>query len=142
MSNSNHGPIEKVFEGLDQHSELLSKEELKAELKARGLEVEDYLKETNQLIEEYLKKQRLVWMTEADEKKRQMATAAPLLTDWLKKTRDEIETAFTAWTNQVSPSEAFGFRNRKDLTLEDKARLLNQHESLIRRCQQEEPEQT
>ncbi len=141
MSNSNPGPIEKVLEGLDQHSQLLSKEELKAELIARGLDADNYLKETNQLIERYLKEHRLAWMTEADEKKRQMAVSTSNFTDWLKKTKDEVEAAFIAWTNQVSPSEAFGFRNRKDLTLEDKARLLNQHESLIRRCQKEKPEQ-
>ncbi len=80
-------------------------------------------------------------MKEADEKKDKITNIVPSLTDWLTKTKDEIEAAFAAWTNQVSPNEpAFGFRNKKDLTFEDKARLLNQHESLIQRCQKEEPE--
>lgn len=137
MSEINPGAVEKILEGLDQHSKLLSKEEIKAELVARGLDVENYLKETNALIEGCLKKERLAWMKEADEKKLRIVNSAPSIPNWLERSKDEIESAFIAWMSHVAPTEALGFRNKTDLTIEDKARLLNQHESLIKRTEKE-----
>ena len=43
MNHDEQGPMENLLEGLDLHSELLTLEDLKAELRARGIAIDDFL---------------------------------------------------------------------------------------------------
>lgn len=45
------GPIENLLEGLDQHTQFLSKEELEAELRNRGINVDEFLKRAHDMID-------------------------------------------------------------------------------------------
>src|SRR5258706_6193045 len=82
MNDKQQGPMENLLEGLDQHAKFLSEEELKAELQARSIDVNNVLKSARTMIAEYRKAHRLAWMKVADEAKSRLA-ASQAVESWL-----------------------------------------------------------
>ncbi len=62
MKDDEQGPIENLLEGLDQHTDALSSDELKAELKDRGIDLDAALKKAEMTIAAYDKEDRLSWI--------------------------------------------------------------------------------
>ena len=135
MNHDEKGPMENLLEGLDLHSEFLTLEELKAELRARGIAVDDFLTKIKAEITAAQKADRLRWMKLADEKKESLRVAENPASRWIDRTREEILAAFAALSS--SANTAVAFRNKEKLSLEDMAEILDARERVVRRSSTE-----
>ena len=133
MNNDEQGPMENLLDGLDQHAEALSSEELKAELEGRGINLDDGLKTAEMMIKAYDKADRLSWMKVADEKSASLRVAEEPAGSWTSRKADEIVAAFNTFISSAKPATALAFRNKGELSVEDMAQILDANESLKRR---------
>src|ERR1051325_7729319 len=139
MNGNQQGPMENLLDGLDQQAQFLSDEELKAELEARGIDVNKFLTGARAAITQYQKADRLAWMTIADEKKRRMNTTESRFESWVGKGEEAIKVAWAGFLRTAAPQHTLAFRNKTDLTVEDMARILDDHERLRWRLRSQEP---
>ena len=123
--------MENLLEGLDLHSEFLTLEELKAELRARGIAIDDFLTKIKVEIAAAQKADRLRWMKLADAKKASLRVAENPPSRWIDRTKEEILAAFAALSS--SANTAVAFRNKEKLSLDDMAEILDARESVARR---------
>ena len=130
MENDEQGPIENLLDGLDEHSDSLSSDELKAELLDRGIDLDAGLEQANATIAAYDKQDRLSWMKVADEKRKSLSVAETPGTSWVGRKAEEIKAAFEAFIKSAEKETAFAFRNKGDLSVEDMAQILDSNESL------------
>jgi hypothetical protein len=133
MKNDEQGPMENLLDGLDEHSDSLSSDELKVELVDRGIDVDAGLKKAEMTIAAYDKEDRLSWMKVADEKSKSLRVAEKPETSWLGRKAEEIKAAFDAFINSAEKETAFAFRNKGDLSVEDMAQILDSNERLKRK---------
>ena len=126
--NTKKGPIEEILDGLQEQSACLTKEEVKAELVARGVNIEGLISRTQELVQKALKEERMGWMKEADKQNTILEAAASRVSSWLNRREEEILAAFDALTSSGGP--ALAFRNQSKLTVEDMARILDKQEEL------------
>jgi hypothetical protein len=129
MNNDQKGPIENFLDGLDEQSGSLSFDELEAELKNRGIDVNALLRQTDALIASHDKKERLAWMRVADEKKESLRVAETPSEAWHNKPEDVIRAAFALF---LQARRGLAFRNRGDLSVQDMAAILEAEEHLAR----------
>jgi hypothetical protein len=130
MENDEQGLIENLLDGLDEHSDSLSSDELKAELLDRGIDLDAGLEQANATIAAYDKQDRLSWMQVADEKRKSLRAAETRKTSWVGRKAEEIKAAFEAFIKSAEKETAFAFRNKGDLSIEDMAQILDSNESL------------
>ncbi len=136
MSNEEQGPMENLLDALDEQSGVLSFDELKEELGARGINIGAFLDKLDNLIAEQDKRIRLAWMQVADEKKAALRVAERPLSGWITQKREEILTAFAALS--ASNKTAVAFRNKDTLSLEDMAKILDANDQLTQSPSAEE----
>jgi hypothetical protein len=129
MNEHEQGPMENLLEGLDQHAQFLSKEDLKAELSSRGIDGDALLKQAHEIIAQHKKAERLSWMRVADENKSRLQ-ATDRFESWLGKGELAIRAAWQEFIATTVPGQAVAFRNKTDLTTEDMARILDDNERL------------
>jgi len=134
MNDDEKGPMENLLEGLDLHSEFLSLEELKAELRTRGIAIDDFLTKMNREIAAAQKADRLSWMQIADDKKRALKSIHPKVMTWSGKREDEIRAAFALFVDNPKHECALAFRKKSNLSLQDMARILDAQEQLRRKA--------
>ena len=130
MEKDEQGLIENLLDGLDEHSDSLSSDELKAELLDRGIDLDAGLEQANATIVAYDKQDRLSWMQVADEKRKSLSVAETPGTSWVGRKAEEIKAAFEAFIKSAEKETAFAFRNKGDLSVEDMAQILDSNESL------------
>jgi hypothetical protein len=135
MSNDQHGPMEKLLDGLDEQSGALSLDELREELSARGIGMDAFLAKIGNILAEYDKRERLAWMQVADEKKAALRVAEAPFSSWITRKREDILAAFAALS--ASRQTAVAFRNKETLSLQDMAEILDANEELTRRSAKE-----
>lgn len=133
MKNDEQGPMENLLEGLDQHSDALSSDELKAELRNRGIDLDAGLKKAETTIAAYDKESRLSWMRIADEKSKSLTVAKAPEQSWTSRKAEEVVAAFDAFVNSAERDTALAFRKKGKLSVEDMAEILDSHEKLKRR---------
>ena len=133
MKNDEQGPIENLLDGLDEQTDALSSDELKAELKHRGIDLDAGLKKAEMAIAAYDKEDRLSWMRVADEKSKSLRVAEAPEKSWTSRKAEEVIAAFTAFINSAERDTALAFRKKEKLSLEDMAQILDSHEKLKRR---------
>lgn len=141
MNENQQGPMEKLLDGLDQQAQLLSDEELKAELEARGIDVTKFLAGVHATVAQKQKADRLAWMKIADEKKRRMHAVGSRFDSWIGKSEQEIKAAWAGFLKTAAPQHTLAFRNKTNLTVEDMARILNDYERLRLRQDEQVPPQ-
>ncbi len=130
MNEDDKGPMENLLDGLDLHSEFLSLEELKTELRARGIAIDDFLAGMKSQIAAAQKADRLSWMRIADEKRKALKAVHARIVSWSKKGEDEIRTAFAAFVDDRERNCALAFRKKSKLSVKDMARILDAQEQL------------
>lgn len=130
MKPNQNRPVENLVEGLSQHARFLTREERKAELRDRGIDVDSFLKEAHSIITHHQKEKRLAWMKVANEKSQRFAGKESSLASWVGRSKEEILTAFQNLLNTASAKPSVAFRNKTDLTVEDMARILDDYERL------------
>ena len=130
MKNDEQGPMENLLDGLEEHSDSLSSDELKAELLDRGIDLDAGLAKPDATIAAYDKQDRLSWMQVADEKRKSLSVAETPETSWVGRKAEEIRAAFEAFIKSAEKETAFAFRNKGDLSVEDMAQILDSNERL------------
>jgi hypothetical protein len=130
MNPNQNRPIENLIEGLSQHARFLTKEERMAELRERGIDVDGFLKEAHSIIAHHQKEERLAWMKEATEKSERFSAVESRIASWVGKSKGEIAVAYQKVISTLSPQQALAFRNKKELSVEDMARILDDYERL------------
>jgi len=130
MNPDDQGPMENLLEGLDIQTRYLSADDIKAELQARGINTDEFLRKAKSAIAEADKAARLAWMKVADDKKRQLEVNRQSFVSWIERPKDEIKAAFEAFIANMEPKCSLAFRNKGLLTVEDMARILDDNERL------------
>lgn len=130
MNPNQNRPIENLIEGLSQHARFLTKEERMAELRERGIDVDGFLREAHSIIAHHQKEERLAWMKVAIEKSERFSAVESRVASWVGKGKDEIVAAYQKVISTLSPQQALAFRNKKELSVEDMARILDDYERL------------
>jgi hypothetical protein len=133
MNNDEQGPLENFLDGLDEQSGALSFDDLQAELKNRGIDVNALLRRTDALIAYHDKKERLAWMHVADEKKESLRIAETPSELWHSRSEDVIRAAFAVF---LQAQRGLAFRNRGDLSVQDMAAILEAEEHLTKQEQE------
>jgi len=142
MNPNQNRPIENLIEGLSQHARFLTKEERMAELRERGIDVDGFLKEAHSIIAHHQKVDRLAWMKVAEEKAARFSALENRFVSWVGKSKEEIVAAYQKVVNTMSPQHTLAFRNKKYLSVEEMARILDDYERLrtVERDQNPPPE--
>jgi hypothetical protein len=125
MTNDEQGPMENVLDGLDQQSDALTSEELKAELQARGINIDPFLQEIDDMIAVHDKGERLAWMQVEDEKKESLRVAETPEFRYADRKPEEILAGFALFLKAGGPNRALAFKNRGNLSVEDMAAILD-----------------
>jgi hypothetical protein len=133
MKNDEQGPMENLLDGLDEHSDSLSSDELKAELRDRGIDLDAALKKAASVIATYDRQDRLSWVKVADEKRESLRVGEASETSWLARKPQEIIAAFDAFISSAKGDTAFAFRKKGNLSVQDMAQILDSNEKLKRR---------
>jgi hypothetical protein len=141
MNPNQNRPIENLLEGLSQHARFLSREERKAELRERGIDVDDFLNEAHSIIAHHQKGERLAWMKIASEKRQLLTGDDSSFVSWVGKGQEVIVAAFQNLLKTAAPQQTLAFRNKTDLTVEDMARILDDYERLRKRADDTNPPQ-
>jgi hypothetical protein len=135
MTNDEQGPMENLLDGLDQQSDALSSDELREELRGRGIDVDPFLEQISKIVAAEDRRERLGWMQVADEKKAAFRVAETPASGWINRKREEILVAFAALSS--ARKTAVAFRNKETLSLEDMVEILDAHDRLSRRSRAE-----
>lgn len=101
-----------------------------AELRDRGVDVDGFLKMAHSIIAHHQKEERLAWMKVAAEKSERFSGLESRFETWVNKSKEEIMSAYQKVISTLSPQQALAFRNKKDLSVEDMARILDDYERL------------
>lgn len=98
-------------------------EEADAYLATRKLDVGSFLGRVAETVEAGYKTERLSWMETA---KKRVAEGATQASSWLNKSREEIEQRVAeVLSGALGPKPLAAFRNFEEMSLEDKASLLD-----------------
>jgi hypothetical protein len=130
MNPKQNRPIENLIEGLSQHARFLTKEERAAELRERGIDVDGFLRKAHSTIAHHQKEERLAWKKVASEKTAKFAALEARLTSWVGRSKGEIVAAYQKVISTMSPQHTLAFRNKKELSVDDMARILDDYERL------------
>lgn len=129
MNGKNDGPIQNLLKALEDVSPSESLDELKASLKMRGIDAEDAIRKARALIDPRLKEHRLAWMSEAQARLARFEAIRTGKKSWREESPEKVESTFTDLLEGRFGREfheiAMAFRNKKELTLHDKATLLD-----------------
>lgn len=138
MENDEQGPMENLLDGLDNHSDSLSLADLKAELQDRGIDLDAGLEKVQMTIARYDKEERLGWMKVADDKAASLRVAESPARSWTSAKTEEIVAAFKAYINSAKPETALAFRNKRELSVDDMAQILDANERLKQRSEEQD----
>jgi len=122
--------MENLIRGLDEQSEHLTREEVQAELKTLGVDVEGTLSRAKLLIASSLKKERTAWMNIADANKSALDAAAKKVVSWKGRAEEEVRAAYAAMTASLTGQQALSFRKQENLSVEDMAGILDDFETV------------
>ena len=133
MNHDEQGPMENLLDGVDEHADILTFDELKTELLSRGIDVDAALQDVNRMIAAHEKDERLGWMKVADERKSSLRVAETAESTWAHRSPEEVIAAFKAYIDAATPETALAFRNKGTLSVEDMAQILEANDILMRR---------
>jgi hypothetical protein len=124
-------PLENVFRGfeIDPHNSTTA--ELKQSLVVRGLDPDGTVSAVQELVAGYVKSKRLSWKDAAIKKRTEMMEVTQRLVSWASKGEKEVEAAFAKLRNGTyGLASNVAFRNLGNLSIEEKARILDDVDSL------------
>lgn len=98
-------------------------EDVDAYIAARKIDLTSFLERVTETVESGYKTERLSWMEAA---KKRVAEGATQTSSWLNKSREEIEQRVAeVLSGALGPKPLAAFRNFEEMSLEDKASLLD-----------------
>lgn len=88
------------------------------------------LARSKEIISKRLKLVRTSWMKAADTNREQIEAKAAKVRSWKGGAAAEICAAWDELLQRLSPTQALAFRNKGELSVEDKARILDEFAQL------------
>lgn len=126
MKDKKTSNLQQFYEALESVSDNRSLEEVVAELKELGVDADSALSRLDMAAQEHLKEERLAWRKEAAANKTAFQKVKEEFVSWASASVADIERAYQEVLSQSSPnSPSFAFRNKTNLSSQDKARLLD-----------------
>lgn len=137
-------PLECVFRALEELPDARDGASLIENLKERGLDPEKTTATVSAKVNAFLKKNRLSWQEIAKQKQENLRAAAALVVSWASRKQEEIERAFASvQQGTYGPAAQMklqaAHRNLTNISLQDKATLLDEIDILCRLQQGEVP---
>lgn len=124
-------PLENVFRGFEIDPQQSTPAELKQSLVERGLDPDGTVSAVKGLVADYVKSKRLSWKDAAIKKRSEMMAATQRLVSWATRSEKEVEAAFAKLRNGTyGPVSNVAFRNLSSLSIEEKARILDDVDGL------------
>jgi hypothetical protein len=134
MKQNEQGPMENLLDGLREHAESLTLDQLRDEAAARGIDLDRALAAMKELITAGTREERLQWMKVADERKESLRVAEkPSNYQFRIKSPQDVYAAFEAFLNSAPAETVLAFRNKRNLSTSDMMQILEANERLKRR---------
>ena len=134
MKNNEQGPMENLWDGLSEHADSVTLDELREEAAARGIDLDRTLAAMKKLLVAGTREERLGWMKVADQRKESLRVAEKESKYyWRTKSPQEVFVAFEAFLNSAPAETALAFRNKGNLSTSDMIQILEADEQLKRR---------
>jgi hypothetical protein len=134
MKDNEQGPMENLWDGLSEHADSVTLDELREEAAARGIDLDRALAAMKELIVAGTREERLGWMKIADQRKESLRVSEKGSKDyWRAKSPREVFAAFEAFLNSAPAETALAFRNKGNLSTSDMIQILEANEQLKRR---------
>jgi len=128
MNKKTTGPMEKIHAAFEAIPEQESIEDTKADLRAIGINPDTALQRFQKITQQKLKEHRLAWMEKVPDQKAAFTKAKTAVSgalSWIGRKPEEIVAAFDQYIAGQDLKTAMAFRNKKDLSIEDKAKILD-----------------
>jgi hypothetical protein len=133
MKHNEQGPMENLLDGIDEHADALTLDQLRDEAAARGIDLDRALAAVNNMIAERCRDDRLSWMKVADERRESLRVGeAQEEYHWRSKSPQEIAAAFEDFLNLAPAQTALAFRKKGTLSTSDMVQILEANERLKR----------
>jgi hypothetical protein len=133
MKHNEQGPIENLLDGIAEHADALTLDQLRDEAEARGIDLDAALATVNELIAARTRERRLAWMKVADKRRESRRVAEKEARyHWRSKSPHDIAAAFESFLNSAPPETALAFRNKGTLSTSDMIEILEANERLKR----------
>jgi hypothetical protein len=124
-------PLRNVLDALAADDDRASEKELRDSLRARGFEPDELVSGAMSIVEQGLREHRLAWQEAARQRIQAYRATQSRVASWLEKTKTEIDQAVAGvLRGEWGLAAQAAFRGRKDLTTDDKAKILNDLERL------------
>jgi len=133
MKHDEQGPMENLLDGISEHADALTLDQLREEAAARGIDLDQALVTVNELIASGAREERLTWMKVADQRRESLRVAeTEVKYHWRNKSPKEIAAAFEQFLDSAPPETALAFRNKGTLSTSDMVQILEASERLKR----------
>jgi hypothetical protein len=133
MKHNEQGPMENLLDGISEHADALTFDQLRDEAAARGIDLNAALATVNKLIAARTREERLDWMKVADKRRESLGVAEKEARyHWRSKSPHDIAAAFESFLNSAPPETALAFRNKGTLSTSDMIEILEANERLKR----------
>lgn len=124
-------PLRNVLDALAADDDRASEKELRDSLRARGFEPDELVSGAMSIVEQGLREHRLAWREAARQRIQAYRATQAGVASWLGKRKAEIDQAVAeVLRGEWGIAAQAAFRSRKDLTTDDKARILDDLERL------------
>jgi hypothetical protein len=126
MKEKKNISLEQFYADLESVPDNRTVEEVRADLEDLGVNADEVLSRLEAVAKNHLKADRLAWKKDGAAKKSAFQQVKASLATWTSATAAEIEKAYADLLNQADANvPSFAFRNKTNLSVQDKARLLD-----------------
>ncbi len=126
MKEKKNISLEQFYADLESVPDNRTVEKVRADLEDLGVNADEVLSRLEAVAKNYLKADRLAWKKDAAAKKSAFQQVKDSLATWTSATTAEIEKAYADLLNQTDANVlSVAFRNKTNLSVQDKARLLD-----------------
>ena len=128
-------PLRNVLYALEYDFSLLNDEEKKQNLRERGFDIDESIAQVKSIVSNALQEKRVSWQEVAQQNLVQLKEKAGKAIKWVNQSYEEIEETFGAVVSgkygpQAQLQLRGAWRNLKELSIEDKAAILDSIEIL------------
>lgn len=125
-----HEPLRNILNALSEEESEATATQLRESLQDRGYNPDQLVADAKEIVADTVHKRRLAWQDEA-RNRLEVFREKQKKSSWFTKSKEEIERGFlTALKGDFGPQIQAAFRERTNLTTEDKAKIMDDYEQL------------
>jgi len=130
MNDKDNGPVQNLLKALEEVSPSETLDGLKQSLRERGIDVDSAVQEAQRTVNQYVREHRLAWRTQARSKLAQFLALKQGIKSWREESPEKVQSTFEDLLHgrfgaEFGEQAAMAFRNKKEMTTDDKAALLD-----------------